>query len=68
MTRPGQDYTELRVDAGADPQDVLRAAMARGDDVLRFEVADPSLEEVFVERVGALDLEERTLAAPEVRS
>jgi ABC-2 type transport system ATP-binding protein len=62
VTRPGHDFTELRVDAGADPQDVLRAAMARGE-VLRFEVGDPSLEEVFVEKVGALDLEERTLAA-----
>jgi len=68
VTRPGNDYTELRVDAGSDPQAVLRAAMARGGDVLRFEVADPSLEEVFVERVGALDLEERTLAAAEARS
>ena len=62
VTRPGRDYTELRVDAGADPQAVLRAAIGQGDDVLRFEVADPSLEEVFVERVGALDVEERTLA------
>ena len=67
VTRPGNDYTELRVDAGSDPQAVLRAAMARGGDVLRFEVADPSLEEVFVERVGALDVEERTLAAGEAR-
>lgn len=68
VTRPGQDYTEVRVDAGADPQGVLRAAIAQGHDVLRFEVADPSLEEVFVERVGALDVEERELAPPEVRS
>jgi ABC-2 type transport system ATP-binding protein len=68
VTRPGNDYTELRVDAGSDPQAVLRAVMARGGDVLRFEVADPSLEEVFVERVGALDVEERTLAAAEARS
>jgi len=67
VTRPGQDFTEVRVDAGSDPQVVLRAAIARGDDILRFEVADPSLEEVFVERVGALDETERTLAAPEVR-
>jgi ABC-2 type transport system ATP-binding protein len=65
VTRPGHDFTELRVDAGADPQAILRAAMARGD-VLRFEVGDPSLEEVFVEKVGALDLEERTLAAAPV--
>jgi len=63
VTRPGRDYTELRVEAGSDPQAVLRAAIARGDDVYRFEVADPSLEEVFVERVGALDVEERTLAS-----
>ena len=63
VTRPGNDYTELRVDAGADPQAVLRAAIARGRDVLRFEVADPSLEEVFVERVGAIEADERTLAA-----
>jgi ABC-2 type transport system ATP-binding protein len=69
VTRPGQDYTELRVDTGADPQAVLRAAVSRGKDVLRFEVADPSLEEVFVERVGALEHEERTLAAaPGARS
>jgi len=68
VTRPGRDFTELRVDAGTDPQAVLRAAMAQGGDVLRFEVADPSLEEVFVERVGELDVEEKRLAAPEVRS
>jgi ABC-2 type transport system ATP-binding protein len=63
VTRPGEDYTELRLDTGADPQAVLRAAFATGHDVLRFEVADPSLEDVFVERVGALEAEERTLAA-----
>lgn len=69
VTRDGQDYSELRVDAGTDPQAVLRAAIASGGDVLRFEVADPSLEEIFVERVGMLDTEERTLAAaPGARS
>jgi ABC-2 type transport system ATP-binding protein len=59
------DYTELRVARGTDPQAILRAAVGRGEEVLRFEVADPSLEDVFVERVGAAmaDDEERTLAA-----
>jgi ABC-2 type transport system ATP-binding protein len=63
VTRPGADYTELHIDSGGDPQDVLQAAIAHGGKVLRFEVADPSLEEVFVERVGALDEEETTLAS-----
>ena len=62
VTRPGEDFTELRVEAGADPQAVLRAALATGHEVLRFEVGDPSLVEVFVERVGALDADEKTLA------
>jgi ABC-2 type transport system ATP-binding protein len=63
VTRRGADFTELRVAAGVDPQAVLRAAIAQGSDVLRFEVADPSLEEVFVERVGALEGDETSLAA-----
>jgi len=69
VTRDGNDYTELRVEAGLDPQTILRAAVARGDEVLRFEVKDPSLEDVFVERVGAriADDEARLLAA-EVRA
>ncbi len=66
VTRPGEDYTELHVELGGDPQDVLQAAISHGGDVLRFEVADPSLEEVFVERVGALEHEETTLATPGV--
>ena len=63
VTRAGRDFAELRVAAGMNPQSVLRAALATGDEVLRFEVADPSLEEVFVERVVALEADERTLAA-----
>jgi ABC-2 type transport system ATP-binding protein len=64
VTRPGEDYTEVHVESGGDPQDVLQAAISPGGEVLRFEVADPSLEEVFVERVGALEHEETTLAVP----
>ena len=62
VTRDGVDYAEVRVADGVSPQCVLDAAIANGP-VLRFEVADPSLEQVFVERVGALQDDERTLAA-----
>jgi ABC-2 type transport system ATP-binding protein len=62
VTRDGVDYAEIRVADGISPQRILEAAVANGP-VLRFEVGDPSLEQVFVERVGALEDDERTLAA-----
>ncbi len=52
LTRPGADYVELTVPRGVDPQAILRAVLDRGDRVARFEIADPSLEEIFIERVG----------------
>jgi len=62
VTRPGRDYTELYVEAGRDPESVLRAALERGEHVNRFEIADPSIEQVFIELVGAAPIDERTLA------
>ena len=69
VTRDGNDYAELRVAREIDPQQILRAALDRGEEVLRFEVTDPSLEDVFVEHVGeGIVDEERTLAAAGSRS
>jgi len=58
------DYVELRVPADRDPESILRTALDRGDRVTRFEISDPSLEEVFVEHVGrrAIDEEQEHLA------
>jgi ABC-2 type transport system ATP-binding protein len=50
--RHREDYLELTVPTGTDPQQVLRAALDRGERVTRFEIADPSLEEVFIAHVG----------------
>ena len=64
LTRRGQDYLELQVRDGTDPGSILQAALAHGDRVTHFEIADPSLEEVFIEHVGrpAAVEEERHLA------
>jgi ABC-2 type transport system ATP-binding protein len=60
-----QDFVEFQVPAWTDPQAILEQALARGERVTRFEIADPSLEEVFIEHVGrpAAAEEERHLAS-----
>ncbi len=67
VTRPGRDYHELHVTDGRSPETILREALDRGEHVTRFEIADPSIEEIFIERVGATTTEERTLQAARPR-
>jgi len=64
LTAEREDFVELRVPAEQDPETILRAALERGDRVTRFEIAEPSLEEIFVEYVGrrAVSEEEEHLA------
>jgi ABC-2 type transport system ATP-binding protein len=66
FTAERADYVELRVPADLDPEEILRAALGRDGRVTRFEIAEPSLEEIFVEHVGrrAVDEDEGHLAAP----
>ena len=64
IVRPGQDFTELDIDRERDPEVILRTALARGIRVTRYEIADPSLEEIFIEHVGRPVGEERHLAKP----
>jgi ABC-2 type transport system ATP-binding protein len=62
VVRPGRDYTELEVFGATDPETILQAALARGDRVTLFEIADPSIEQIFVERVGKSAREDVSLA------
>jgi len=45
------NFVEVRLAAGADAQDLLRAASA-GARINKFELMEPSLEEIFIEAVG----------------
>ena len=62
VTRRGQDYVEAEVAPGHDAESVLQAALDRHCRVRHFEITDPSLEEIFIDRVGQMDTSERTLA------
>ena len=46
------NYFEVRLADGADPQELLRAAVAAGVAVRRFELVEPSLREIFLDRAG----------------
>jgi len=68
VTRRGQDYTEAEVARGNDPDEILKAALSRGCKVRHFEMTDPSLEQIFIEHVGQIDMTERTLAPKAVQA
>jgi ABC-2 type transport system ATP-binding protein len=54
--RVDTNTAELRLAPGGDPQAILTTALGRLR-VSRFEVGEPSLEEIFIDRVGAGTLE-----------
>jgi len=68
VARRGQDYVEAEVPAGGNPEALLREALKRGCRVHHFEIADPSLESIFIEKVGRMDTSERTLAPRTVQA
>src|SRR5262245_21061942 len=45
------NYSEILLNDGADAQEVLRRALAAGARVNRFELVEPSLNEIFIESV-----------------
>ena len=51
-------YLELELAEGADPQELLRRVVASGAMVQRFELIQPSLHQIFLDRVGASGVEE----------
>jgi ABC-2 type transport system ATP-binding protein len=57
VARVREHGTELEVALrdGADPQRLLHELVATGVRLRRFEVTEPSLEQIFIERVGARD-------------
>jgi ABC-2 type transport system ATP-binding protein len=47
------DYAEVQLADGADAQELLRRLVATGAHVSKFEQVEPSLNDIFIERVSA---------------
>ena len=60
--RPGAGFAELELGPDTEPADVLAAAVALQAPISRFEVAEPSLEAIFIETVGRSADDDPTLA------
>jgi len=45
---------EARLRPGADPQEILRAALQRSVRISRFELVEPPLNDIFIEKVAGV--------------
>jgi ABC-2 type transport system ATP-binding protein len=46
------EVVEAKLRPGADPQEILKAAVAQGVRINRFELVEPPLNDIFIEKVG----------------
>lgn len=51
-----QEYIEVSLQAHIHPDDILKEALRRGGQVTRFELAEPSLYDIFLEKMGSAAL------------
>jgi ABC-2 type transport system ATP-binding protein len=51
-------FYEINLAPGADPQALLRRVVDSGATIQRFELVQPSLHQIFLEKVGATGVEE----------
>lgn len=54
VTKRRQDYVEMELHAPATPDTILQTALRLGGHVTRFEIVEPSLNDIFIERVGGM--------------
>jgi ABC-2 type transport system ATP-binding protein len=49
-----EDYIEMQIQANLNPNFIVEAALQHGGIISRFELTEPSLTEIFIEKVGTV--------------
>ncbi len=53
VTKRREDYIEMHIQANLNPNVIVEAALQHGGIISRFELTEPSLTDIFIEKVGA---------------
>ena len=56
VTKRREDYIEMNIQADLNPNVIVEAALQHGGIISRFELTEPSLTDIFIEKVGAVSL------------
>ncbi|MBA2394204.1 MAG: ATP-binding cassette domain-containing protein, partial [Ktedonobacteraceae bacterium] len=54
VTKRRQDYIEMQIQAHLNPNIIVEAALQHGGNITLFELAEPSLTDIFIETVGSI--------------
>jgi ABC-2 type transport system ATP-binding protein len=54
VTKRRQDYVEMNLAPPATTEQILQTALQQGGRITRFELAEPSLNDIFIERVSGI--------------
>src|SRR6266566_7374403 len=52
VTKRREDYIEMHIQVNFNPNVIVEAALQHGGVISRFELAEPSLTDIFIEKVG----------------
>lgn len=54
VTKRRQDYIEMQIQSGLNPNLIVEAALSHNGIISRFELVEPSLTNIFIEHVGTI--------------
>jgi len=62
VTKRRQDYIEMQIQSNLTPNLIVEEALRHGAIISRFELGEPSLTDIFIERVGKTTLQDASPA------